>query len=928
MDKELRKGIVQVLKTSGQTIGTGFLVAPRLVVTCAHVAAVAKGRINASVRLVLLETGQELSAEITKYWSSSQEKDVAVLQLEEQFTNSAPLKLGTDKNIDGHSFSTYGFPEKIAQEISSGIIVEGIILGDIADSSLLQLASRNITEGASGAPVVDTQTQRVVGIITARSGLDLREIERKVKGKKETIVFPTATGRLEELAFATPISILLEVCPILGTEDICPYRGLTAFTENDVRFFHGRDSLISNLVEGLRRSSGFLAVFGSSGSGKSSAIQAGLLPKLRQETIPDFKNCIILQFRPGSKPRRSLLDAFLELYTNIPDLDPDNDRFWPTIEANLRHSPCRCVVFIDQFEELFTSSNTEVQEDFTQALVRLTQIATVTLVLAIRSAFYKISTNSPLGELFQYSDSIHVSNKISDEELREAIAKPAEEVGLRIEPGLSDLIIRDLQATKTSNPLPLLEVTLERLWQIEHHNNLLTCDRYQSPEIGGVTGAVTQWAEGVWRRLGNQADRNLAKQIFLTLIRISPASEIPDTRRRMGVNELSNRGADAKRLRFVIKTLADSRLIVTDQAPETDEKTIEIIHEALFREWRWFSKEIAKNREILAKLSKIETEAEEWVSLGRPKDSSYLLTGKKFLEVKTLFSQAKVSNASLTISPGVNQFAQASQNTQRDNRLKTFASIASGIALALSLSGLVWTSYRQRIGESYIQNVKPGTLADSRYLYIIEPLLESTAKIAQNTNKTTEALTNYRQIFLYLSLLETRRQDAQDNLELLQREYQQIETFSEIVERDFVQLIRTERLPALESDLLSNQEMVWREISSIASNKSERFEKGALQITYSIIHDNFGVGADVGENAGVIDDGEELMIPCSLLEEIEKLWREHTNCGWFNTEDGNLYDDSNCLYVKSGNQGVTLTNVVFEGNLDAVAERIRFCFAL
>ena len=145
---------------------------------------------------------------------------------------------------------------------------------------MLQLRSQEVTGGFSGAPVWDCTKRRVVGMVTATAD-------------------PDGRWRLAETAFLTPTEILRQVCPNLQLTDICPYRGLSAFTETDAEFFFGREALVADLVSHLRHNPRFLAVVGPSGSGKSSVVQAGLFPALRRGEVPGSESWDILSFRPG-----------------------------------------------------------------------------------------------------------------------------------------------------------------------------------------------------------------------------------------------------------------------------------------------------------------------------------------------------------------------------------------------------------------------------------------------------------------------------------------------------------------------------------------------------------------------------------------------------------------------------------------------------
>ncbi len=135
---------------------------------------------------------------------------------------------------------------------------------------LLQLRSSEITKGFSGAPVWDILRQRVIGMVVIAAESD-------------------EMGKLRETAFATPTEILQSICPALEVSEICPYRDLAMFTEEDAPFFFGRKAFVDELVKQLQSNRRFLAILGPSGSGKSSVVQAGLIPRIRDGAIPGSK---------------------------------------------------------------------------------------------------------------------------------------------------------------------------------------------------------------------------------------------------------------------------------------------------------------------------------------------------------------------------------------------------------------------------------------------------------------------------------------------------------------------------------------------------------------------------------------------------------------------------------------------------------------
>ncbi len=170
--QDLLACIIRVCNTAGETLGTGFVVTENLVVTCAHVVAACGSAPGGYVRVVFHANGQVREAEVlADFWSAPDADDIAVLHL---FPHNqllphgvVPVILGSTRACNGHPMRTMGFPE-----LPGGYDVawaEGQLRGVVSHpgkQSMLQMDARPILKGMSGAPVLDLDTQRVVGIVS------------------------------------------------------------------------------------------------------------------------------------------------------------------------------------------------------------------------------------------------------------------------------------------------------------------------------------------------------------------------------------------------------------------------------------------------------------------------------------------------------------------------------------------------------------------------------------------------------------------------------------------------------------------------------------------------------------------------------------------------------------------------------------------
>ena len=307
--------------------------------------------------------------------------------------------------------------------------------------------------------------------------------------------------------------------------EVCPFKGLAPFEPTDAEFFFGRERLVDELVARLADTA-LLAIVGPSGSGKSSLLRAGLLPALGQEWMS----------RSPPLGERSLADLVGAL-------------------EGVPHGE-RLVLAVDQLEELFAPS---VVEDDRRAFVDALVDAAwdperrALILVALRADFF--GQLAPYVELADLVGPNHVLlGPMSAAELRRAIEKPAERVGLEVEPTLVDALVDDV-AGETGG-LPLLSTALLDLWR-ERDGRSLTLSTYQRK--GGVRGAVGRHAEAAFRSLADDEQR-IARLILLRLVAGGEGEAL--TRRRVTREELD--AENDARVADVLAALVKRRLLVVD----------------------------------------------------------------------------------------------------------------------------------------------------------------------------------------------------------------------------------------------------------------------------------------------------------------------------------------------------------------------------
>ena len=292
--------------------------------------------------------------------------------------------------------------------------------------------------------------------------------------------------------------------------ELCPFKGLAPFESADARFFFGRERLVADLVARMVGAT-CIAVVGPSGSGKSSAVRAGLLPAVAGGVLPGSETWSQALLRPGAAPmaalRRSLHDAAERQAIAVPDdatIAELRDRLTATT---------RLLVTIDQFEEAFTLCPVEAERSaFIDALVALAEDreARSVVVLAIRADFYgRCATYPGLARLL--GEGTILVGPPTAEEIERAIEAPARAAGLRVEPQLTTDLVRDV--TGEPGALPLLSTTLLDLWS-RRDGKVLRAATYR--QIGGVSGAVARLAEAAFGRL-NDEQQEVARGVLLRL---------------------------------------------------------------------------------------------------------------------------------------------------------------------------------------------------------------------------------------------------------------------------------------------------------------------------------------------------------------------------------------------------------------------------
>jgi WD40 repeat protein len=393
----------------------------------------------------------------------------------------------------------------------------------------------------------------------------------------------------------------------------CPYPGMRPYSADAAAYFYGRDAEVDELVGRLRAGEREIYVIGPSGSGKSSLIAAGVLPRLARggPGIPGLGPFLVLSMRPGERPAAQL-GKILEA--------SESELAAPATAIGTlltRQAPGGSVlIVVDQLEELFTLESADEHScaRFLVALRALRAEPRCALVFTLRADFYGAFMENPLWQDLRGRLSRIEVGPLGEAELRVAIAQPARDVGVYFEPELIERLLAD----SASEPgiLPLLQETLVQLWD-RRQLRLLTLAAYH--ELGdrnrsGLAVALSRRADSILRELP-RAQEAIARRILLRLISFGEGRS--DTRRQQPRSKLRAVDDDVASFDLVLRRLITARLLTADEDDEGGEARIDLAHEAMITAWPTLAGWIQSHRTEEQHRRQLEAAAGEWVKRGR-----------------------------------------------------------------------------------------------------------------------------------------------------------------------------------------------------------------------------------------------------------------------------------------------------------------------
>ena len=493
---------------------------------------------------------------------------------------------------------------------------------DIADAYIEYGTQRKRVQ-AFFAPLRDSVSGAMRGYYHEYAGLDAfaEMIEKHLRTLVNHVYEKQAGGASKPSApeKAVPLPLRWNI-----DREGSPFPGLHVFTERYEPVYFGRSREVTQLLRRLATQR-LLVIVGASGSGKSSLVRAGLFPKLRDNAIPPSARWFRVTMRPTAKPFLALAEA---LITQVSALAGDPDTLLvercQTLAEALRQNPGalseklasafagdphqELVLFVDQFEELFTLAN---EADCRAFLALLKQPAErLRLILTIRSDFYDTLLPHLEEELREAN---YTLAKPSPFALLEMIRRPAEAAGLSFDDDLPETILND--TGEDAGALALLAFMLDKLYQRARSRGDLRLRMSDYDALGGVQRVIAVTAEEEFRKLKLAEPEKTLQRVFHALVSVDERS----------TRQIAKRGSFAgdTDANWLIDAFITARLLIADQ------DQLEVAHEALLREWKTLADWIERTKDDRSQFRLVEREAEIWQREGH----SYLLSAERLLPI-------------------------------------------------------------------------------------------------------------------------------------------------------------------------------------------------------------------------------------------------------------------------------------------------------
>lgn len=580
-------GIVRILTTKNQIVGTGFLIS--------HVPERQYGLIATSTRVIERATSLPIEESLREKvqiifqsdssnkqweasiqsWSSSSREDVSVLRVDGSLpkrVRTLPLSLATGS--EGRKVSLFGYPTDADIFLGAWRYCDICRLGPKqvkAEIPFLQLDSHLITEGYSGAPVWDDERRKVIGLVTQGTN-------QKQQGSPQN-------------AYAAPIELLQRVYNDVQATTPSPYHGLAPFTESDAASFFGYDDIINRMTQKLHTEPHFLAVMGPTRSGKSSVVQAGLMHKLRHGEVQGYEEWGIFLTSLSDNPfaqleAEGLEGASLHLSEGI--------HAW-----SQRHDCQRLVFILDQFEIFLHQCPQDIQRRFVEQLLDVIREHAATVILVLKDEFYSLLAKHEALMEWVETSLVNVFAPRTKEALL-SIAKKRSKIPGSLknseffEQMIENILLQNQASNRSIIGIFELRQTQAMLYQ---EQGTQFGENIETDRLLHLTATdLDDWAETLYETL-NEQQKAFAQRLFTQAVLLGDETHgIPDTRRSIQIAAFCQREPDYEEAYKTVYDLAEKGLLVTSRDRATQHEMVNLAHDDLIHEWRQLKKWLREYR--------------------------------------------------------------------------------------------------------------------------------------------------------------------------------------------------------------------------------------------------------------------------------------------------------------------------------------------
>lgn len=481
-----------------------------------------------------------------------------------------------------------------------------------------------------------------------------------------------------------------------------PYPGLEWFDHEYASLYCGRDREIDAVVAKMcEPNNRFLIISGTSGSGKSSLVGAGVWRAVvHEERLPGSRNWRWCRMQPGdgeSTPFQGLAWGLKQSFTKIserPDVlahqMAENSQTLPEILKKYLDGDKELVLCVDQLEEVFTRNfkNEDISK-FLDQLIATSQDTTARLrvLTTVRSDFLpQLEDVESVLQLLNAGSTYHLG-PISPLALAEMITKPARTTGYEFEPGLVEDMLRE--AALEPGNLPLVAYTLKQLFE-RREGQVFTQQAYQS--IGGVAGAVGTKGDQVVEQLGRKTIDSFDR-VFAELVHIE--REGPPTRKRAVLSVFNHDDAATELIKAL--TGPDCRILITGRNEQG--ATVEVAHEKLFSAWPRLRNWVEQSKRDLREIDHAREEACRWQERGERAEELWPISrATEVLNVLTRFGKSPSPELQRFLSPQAVLIEQLEQDnlTHKQRaiigwKLSQFGDTRSGVGVGPNgLPDIAW----------------------------------------------------------------------------------------------------------------------------------------------------------------------------------------------------------------------------------------------